>query len=1007
MTALCALTAVIVTAGIAVCLTWAPPTQQEAKQVRPAGTESEPPSLFFPLASSVYYEATFDTDPRLSTGARGYSWNSHDLSDSSPDQLRHRGLLSLHGGQFVNLTASAGDHSLGSALRGPIGGPGTGASVDGSGGWSFEFALKLSDAVAGFPHLFNAGPAQQVNSCYDTVFMSQLSNGLGLELSVCDPYSNNANDPSSSLKLQSEWDVGRWYHVVAVIQRHAADGNATIKLYQNGVTVGVKLNAYYPLATARPNTLLGRSNYASDGEWSGLIDFVRIYSVALTTEQIRSLYSASMVPASDDWGAEQWRPRLHYSVAQDWTNDPNGLIYDSTTGQWHMYYQYSPNNGEVDDANDITWGHAESRDLIQWRETGVAVTSYAPIGIFSGTAAFDPANTSGLCASSSCMVAVYAGQDFDRWVEDVRLAVSSSPYEAFTHYTGNPVLTLNVSNFRDPFVFWYNPSDPSVTHYQAGGDGYWVCVVTSPMGPSVLLIYRSADLIQWSHMSTFTDAPLNAIPWECPGLAPLTVAEGGGLMWVMMASVAESAGYYWVGTFDGRSFTAVQAAQQSEYGADNYAGLTFANTLGGRLVQVWWFSRGPYDPTLPTYPWRGQMTLPKELTLHRYHDVTGRLLYLVEKRAIVEADEYLTPKPRFSLAQPVLVTAENAASVLCEAFRTVYRLTVNVSVDLRQPVGFTLSFGIRQSSDAAEQSVVSVIVDPSLLAPGVIPMQVVFNRSRTGESRFSDAFPLSYATGLVYTEEFAVNGSSLDVEVYVDESTVEILANHGQLVASYLHYPSLTRSNRRLCMSITSDQPVLVNALEVHEFDVSSLVHHVSVNDSVNEALTSHYFVSDGSDRYRDSFGHLWLPDQPQLRSGAVRAAAQQAYMFHTADPVLWGQGRVTNSTISWAVPVTPGWYYAVTVYGTEDTFASVGQRSFNVSVDGALALTEVDWIRVSGQQLAPGKITSQPLLLVSSTAVVSMAPVMDKVYLTAFSVLPVAPAPYATRSAVHRASFQ
>jgi fructan beta-fructosidase len=33
---------------------------------------------------------------------------------------------------------------------------------------------------------------------------------------------------------------------------------------------------------------------------------------------------------------EQFRPQFHYSPAQNWMNDPNGLIYYQ--GQYHLFY---------------------------------------------------------------------------------------------------------------------------------------------------------------------------------------------------------------------------------------------------------------------------------------------------------------------------------------------------------------------------------------------------------------------------------------------------------------------------------------------------------------------------------------------------------------------------------------------------------------------------------------------------------------------------------------------
>jgi fructan beta-fructosidase len=37
---------------------------------------------------------------------------------------------------------------------------------------------------------------------------------------------------------------------------------------------------------------------------------------------------------------ETYRPQFHYSPAQNWMNDPNGLVYYN--GQYHLFYQFNP-----------------------------------------------------------------------------------------------------------------------------------------------------------------------------------------------------------------------------------------------------------------------------------------------------------------------------------------------------------------------------------------------------------------------------------------------------------------------------------------------------------------------------------------------------------------------------------------------------------------------------------------------------------------------------------------
>jgi sucrose-6-phosphate hydrolase SacC (GH32 family) len=68
-------------------------------------------------------------------------------------------------------------------------------------------------------------------------------------------------------------------------------------------------------------------------------------------------------------------------------NDPNGPMYDPVHDMYHLFYQYQ---------TPRMWGHAASRDLIDWWQLPMALTrqrSYDEGGDFSGSATvLDDAN---------------------------------------------------------------------------------------------------------------------------------------------------------------------------------------------------------------------------------------------------------------------------------------------------------------------------------------------------------------------------------------------------------------------------------------------------------------------------------------------------------------------------------------------------------------------------------------------------------------------------------------
>ena len=227
--------------------------------------------------------------------------------------------------------------------------------------------------------------------------------------------------------------------------------------------------------------------------------------------------------------ADPYRPELHYTPERDWTNDPNGLVYHD--GVWHMYYQYNPSGGIW---GNISWGHATSTDLMDWTEQPVAIPqTFNELGvpvedIFSGSIVVDHDNTSGFggqdADTNPPLVAVYTNNNTvlnpqAPMIQAQSLAYSTDGGYTWEKYEGNPVLDRGSQNFRDPKVFWHEGDD---------GEGYRVMAVVEATDHEVLL-YRSDDLKDWDYLSTF--GPANAV--------------GGG-----------SGGQYFVGDFDGTTFTA-------------------------------------------------------------------------------------------------------------------------------------------------------------------------------------------------------------------------------------------------------------------------------------------------------------------------------------------------------------------------------------------------------------------------------------------------------------------
>src|SRR3954449_4415600 len=129
---------------------------------------------------------------------------------------------------------------------------------------------------------------------------------------------------------------------------------------------------------------------------------------------------------------ELYRPQFHFTPAQNWMNDPNGLVYYK--GEYHLFFQYNPLGSQW---GNMSWGHAVSRDLVHWQQLPVAIPMQGDELIFSGSAVVDKDNTSGFgTRKNPAMVAIYTSARPGSQAQS--LAYSLDRGRTWTKYAGNP-----------------------------------------------------------------------------------------------------------------------------------------------------------------------------------------------------------------------------------------------------------------------------------------------------------------------------------------------------------------------------------------------------------------------------------------------------------------------------------------------------------------------------------------------------------------------------------------
>ena len=426
----------------------------------------------------------------------------------------------------------------------------------------------------------------------------------------------------------------------------------------------------------------------------------------------------------DTANREKYRPVYHHTPAWGWMNDPNGMFYKD--GVWHLYFQYNPYGSQWE---NMTWGHSTSTDLIHWTFQGAPIEADAWGTIFSGSAVVDHNNTAGF--GKGAVVAMYtsAGEN-----QTQSIAYSNDNGQTFTKYDGNPVLTSNTPDYRDPHVFW-NEDIKRWNMIMAEGQH--------------MDIYSSADLKEWKLESQFgAEYGNHGGVWECPDLMKMKVRGTDQYKWMLLCNInpggpfGGSATQYFVGQFDGHKFTCESAPEVTkwmDYGKDHYATVTFDNAPDGRHVAMAWMSNWQYANQVPTMQFRSANSVPRDLDLYEYQGQT----YCG-----------VTPSPELAAARP-----KKATKTLTEACEMVVTLKGNATITL--------------ANDKGEQVVMTYDEKSRTFA---------MDRTKSGQKEFSDDFAaLTVAP---------VHGKMSQLRLFIDRSSIEAFDADGKMAMTNLVFPT-------------------------------------------------------------------------------------------------------------------------------------------------------------------------------------------------------------------------
>ena len=421
---------------------------------------------------------------------------------------------------------------------------------------------------------------------------------------------------------------------------------------------------------------------------------------------------------------EQYRPIYHHTPAYGWMNDPNGMFYKD--GVWNLYFQHNPYGSQWE---NMTWGHSTSTDLVHWKYEGDAVEPDALGTVFSGSAVVDMENTSGF--GKGAVIALYtsAGES-----QTQSLVYSTDNGKTFHKFEGNPVITSNVPDFRDPHMFWNEDIKK------------WNMILAAGQH---MEIYSSDNLKDWKLESSFGEKYGNhGGVWECPDLMKLKVRGTDKEKWMLICNInpggpsGGSATQYFVGDFDGHKFTCdskPEVTKWMDYGKDHYATVTFDNAPEGRHVAIAWMSNWQYANQVPTQQYRSGNSIPRDLGLFEYKGETYCSV---------------VPSPEMTAAR-----SKKAGKKLTESCEMVVNLKGNATITL--------------SNDKGEKVVMNYDAKAETFS---------MDRTKSGKMDFSKDFAA--------VTKAPTYGNISQLRIFIDKSSIEALDADGKMSMTNLVFPS-------------------------------------------------------------------------------------------------------------------------------------------------------------------------------------------------------------------------
>ncbi|MCX5336043.1 GH32 C-terminal domain-containing protein [Streptomyces sp. NBC_00140] len=206
----------------------------------------------------------------------------------------------------------------------------------------------------------------------------------------------------------------------------------------------------------------------------------------------------------------------------------------------------------------------------------------------------------------------------------------------------------------------------------------------------------------------------------------------------------------------------VQRADWADYGKDYYAAVSWEGAPNGKRYMIGWMNNWDYGGAVPTTPWRGAQSIPREMTLRT---VDGRVR--LTSRPVDSVTSLRHKRP----ATAAGVTVKNTSKTLIGPAAQGKALDIEATFSLKDAARFGLK--VRTGAGGEE----------TVIGYDTTTQELYVDRTHSGAVDFNSTFPG------VQTAPLKAKNGKVKLRILVDWSSVEVFGGSGEAVITDQIFP--------------------------------------------------------------------------------------------------------------------------------------------------------------------------------------------------------------------------